>query len=239
MSTLFIADIHLGNENPDISQRFVKFLVRQAPSTEALYILGDLFEVWLGDDAVQQEHQDAIQVLRQLTDGGLPIYVMHGNRDFLIGKGFEAMTGCQLIHDPLLIDLDGKPTLLMHGDSLCIDDKEYQQLRRQLRSSEWQQQFLSASIEQRLEIARQYRDESRSRIQHKSQEIMDVNADAVIEAMRTHSVPQLIHGHTHRPAVHEFEIDGMPAQRIVLGDWYSHNSSLLCDERGCQLSNLQ
>lgn len=239
MSTLFIADIHLGNEHPDISQRFVEFLRQQAPGAEALYILGDLFEVWIGDDAVQQEHQDAIQALRQLTDGGLPVFVMHGNRDFLLGKGFETMTGCQLIKDPVVINLHGKPTLLMHGDSLCIDDQEYQQFRSQLRGSEWQQQFLGTNIEQRIAIARKYRDESRSRSQNKSEQIMDVNANAVIEAMRKHGVSQLIHGHTHRPAVHEFEIDGMPAQRIVLGDWYSQNSSLLCDERGCQLSNLE
>ncbi len=239
MSKLFIADIHLGNEHPDISQRFVEFLHQQAPGAESLYILGDLFEVWIGDDAVQLEHQDAIQALRQLTDSGLPVYVMHGNRDFLLGQGFEAMTGCQLIKDPVVIDLFGEPTLLMHGDSLCIDDQEYQQFRNQLRSPAWQQQFLSAPIDQRVAIARKYRDESRSRSQNKSDEIMDVNAAAVIETMRKHGVTQLIHGHTHRPAVHEIEVDGKAAQRIVLGDWYSQNSSLLCDADGCQLSNLK
>ncbi len=238
MSTLFIADIHLGNEHPEISQRFVEFLQQQAVAAETVYILGDLFEVWIGDDAVQPEHQAAIKALKQLTDVGTPVYVMHGNRDFLLGQQFEKITGCQLISDPLLIDLYGTPTLLMHGDSLCTDDGEYMQMRQQLRSPQWQQQFLGASIEQRLQVAQQYRDESRSRSQNKSQQIMDVNTNAVIGSMRQHGVTQLIHGHTHRPAVHDLKIDAQAAQRIVLGDWYSQNSSLHCDKTGCRLSNL-
>lgn len=238
MNTLFIADIHLGNEHPEISQRFVEFLQQQAVAAEALYILGDLFEVWIGDNAVQPEHQAAIDALKLLTDTGTPVYVMHGNRDFLLGQQFEEMSGCQLIGDPLLIDLHGTPTLLMHGDSLCTDDNEYIQMRSQLRSPAWQQQFLGASIEQRLQVARQYRDESRSRSKGKSLEIMDVNTNAVTEIIREYDVTQLIHGHTHRPAVHDLKVDGQSAQRIVLGDWYSQNSSLHCDETGCRLSNL-
>ncbi|HHJ79995.1 MAG TPA: UDP-2,3-diacylglucosamine diphosphatase [Candidatus Tenderia electrophaga] len=238
MGSLFIADIHLGNEHPEISQRFVEFLQQQAVAAEALYILGDLFEVWIGDDAVQPEHQAAIAALKQLTDAGTPVYVMHGNRDFLLGQQFEALSGCQLIKDPLLIDLYGTPTLLMHGDSLCTDDHDYMQMRQQLRSSAWQQPFLAASAEQRLQTAQQYRDKSRQHSQKKSDEIMDVNADAVIEIMAEHGVTQLIHGHTHRPAVHELRIDTQTAKRIVLGDWYSQNSSLYCDESGCRLSNL-
>lgn len=238
MSTLFIADIHLGIEHPEISQRFVEFLQQQTVAAEALYILGDLFEVWIGDDAIQPEHQAAIDALKQLSDSGTPVYVMHGNRDFLLGKRFEELTGCQLISDPLLIDLHGTPTLLMHGDSLCTDDSEYMQMRQQLRSPQWQQQFIAASIEQRLQVARQYRDESRSRSKSKPLEIMDVNAEAVIAAMHEHDVTQLIHGHTHRPAVHNLKFDDQTAQRIVLGDWYSQNSSLHCDENGCRLSNL-
>ena len=238
MTTLFIADIHLGNEHPEISQRFVEFLQQQAVAAEAVYILGDLFEVWIGDDAVQAEHQAAINALKQLTDSGTPVYVMHGNRDFLLAQEFEIMAGCQLISDPLLIDLYGTPTLLMHGDSLCTDDIEYMQMRQQLRGPQWQQQFLGDSIEQRVQTARQYRDESRSRSKEKSEAIMDVNANAVIEIMRQHGVMQLIHGHTHRPAIHELEVDGQAAKRIVLGDWYSQNSSLHCDKDGCRLSNL-
>jgi len=238
VSTLFIADIHLGNEHPEISQRFVDFLQQQAVAAEALYILGDLFEVWIGDDALQPEHQAAIDALKALTDTGIPVFVMHGNRDFLLGQKFEQMTGCALISDPLMIDLHGTPTLLMHGDSLCTDDTEYMQMRQQLRSPQWQQQFLGASIEQRVQIAHQYRDESRNRSKNKSLEIMDVNPDAVITAMHEHGVTQMIHGHTHRPAVHDIEAAGQTAKRIVLGDWYSQNSSLHCDETGCRLSNL-
>lgn len=238
MSTLFIADIHLGGEHPEISRRFVEFLERQAPGCEALYILGDLFEVWIGDDAVQAEHRAALQALRRLTDQGVPVRIMHGNRDFLLGHGFEALSGCQLIDDPQVIDLYGTRTLVMHGDSLCSDDVDYQQLRRQLRDPAWQRQFLAASEAQRLAIAKQYRDASRNRTREKTEAIMDVNPAAVVEAMRAYGVTQLIHGHTHRPALHELEIDGRPARRIVLGDWYSQDSSLRCDASGCRLSNF-
>lgn len=236
MATLFISDIHLGDEHPEISRRFVEFLSKEAPTAEALYILGDLFEVWIGDDAAQAEHRPAIEALRQLSDKDVPIYVMHGNRDFLLGKDFEAMTGCQLIDDPTVIDLYGTATLLMHGDSLCTDDAEYIQFRNQVRSVEWQDNFLATSVEQRVQIAREYRNESISRKQNKSAEIMDVNRNAVMDMMRAHDVTQLIHGHTHRPAVHSIEIDGKSSQRIVLGDWYSQNSSLRCDKSGCNLS---
>lgn len=237
MSTLFIADTHLGGEHPAISRRFVEFIDNEAPTAEALYILGDLFEVWIGDDAVQDEHRAALQALRRLSDTGVPTYLLHGNRDFLLGQGFEALTGCQLIQEPVVIDLYGTRTLLLHGDTLCSDDVDYQKMRSQLRNPAWQQQFLSASIEQRLAIANQYRSESRSRIREKPDAIMDVNRDTVIETMRAHGVTRLIHGHTHRPAVHDLEIDGQPAQRIVLGDWYSQNSSLKCDASGCYLNN--
>ncbi len=239
MTTLFIADIHLGNEHPEISQRFCDFLRNKARSAEALYILGDLFEVWIGDDGVQPEHEAAIAALRHLTHHGVPVYVMHGNRDFLLGKQFEALTGCTLIDDPIVINLYHTPTLLMHGDSLCTDDHEYLQFRSQMRNSEWQQQFLSQSVEQRAAIARHYREESRKRSQGKALEIMDVNAEAVIDIMERYGVARLIHGHTHRPAVHELMVDYHAAQRIVLGDWYEQQSVLRCDGSGCRLSNLE
>jgi len=238
MTTLFIADIHLGNEHPEISQRFCDFLHSEACRAEALYILGDLFEVWIGDDGVQPEHEAAITALRELTRSGVPIYVMRGNRDFLLGKQFEAMSGCALIDDPVVINFYGIPTLLMHGDTLCTDDNEYIQFRQQMRSSEWQQQFLSQSVEQRAAIARHYREESRRRSQGKPQEIMDVNDEAVIDIMERYGVARLIHGHTHRPAIHELAVDLHPAQRIVLGDWYTQQSVLRCDASGFRLSNL-
>lgn len=238
MTTLFIADIHLGNEHPEISQRFCDFLYDEASRATALYILGDLFEVWIGDDGNQPEHSAAITALQQLTQSGVPVYLMHGNRDFLLGSRFASETGCTLIDDPVVIDLYVKPTLLMHGDSLCTDDHEYLQFRTQMRNPAWQQQFLSQSVEQRLATARHYREESRRRNQGKTQEIMDVNASAVVEVMEEYGISQLIHGHTHRPALHKLTVDLHPAQRIVLGDWYQQQSVLSCDASGCQLSNL-
>ncbi|MFC1750874.1 UDP-2,3-diacylglucosamine diphosphatase [Pseudomonadota bacterium] len=235
MSTLFIADIHLGNEHPDISQRFSEFLLQATPGAEALYILGDLFEVWIGDDAVQAEQQATLNTLRQLTDNGLPVYVMHGNRDFLLGKQFEVTTGCQLIIDPIVIDLYGTPTLLMHGDTLCTDDISYQQFRHQVRDKAWQKAFLAHSVEERAAYANKVREESRRKGMENSASIMDVNEQAVMDMMKQHNVKRLIHGHTHRPDVHELQIDGEQARRIVLGDWYTQDSWLVCSDEGCDL----
>lgn len=237
MATLFISDLHIGGEQPLVADHFVAFLKKQAAGAEALYILGDLFEVWLGDDAIQAEHRPVLDALKGLSESGTPIYVMHGNRDFLLGDGFETATGCKLIDDPCVIDLYGQPTLLMHGDILCTDDVEYQQFRNMLHNDEWQQQFLGNSVEHRVEIARQYRSASSARNQQKSMAIMDVNQDAVLKAMQEHGVSRMIHGHTHRPAVHELEIDGQAAQRIVLGDWFEQSSQLICAADGCKLIN--
>ncbi len=236
MTILFISDIHLGSEHPEISERFTSFLATISPDeVTALYILGDLFEAWIGDDGAQPEHVAAIAALRALTAKGLPVSVMHGNRDFLLGAQFAAETGCQLLADPVVIDLGGRPTLLSHGDLLCTDDVDYQSFRQMVRAPQWQQQFLAATVEQRLAIARQYRGESQSRGKQKSMAIMDVNQTAVEQMMREHGVDRLIHGHTHRPAVHEFQLDGQAAERIVLGDWYQQDSVLICDADGCRL----
>lgn len=236
MSILFVADIHLGSEHPDISHRFHEFLHQVPPGVEALYILGDLFEVWIGDDAVQEEHQTALATLRELTNNGLPVYVMHGNRDFLLGKQFEEATGCQLINEPIILDLYGTPTLLMHGDTLCTDDTSYQEFRKKVRAPEWQNEFLSSSVEERRDYANKVREESRKKGKKTAASIMDANQQAVVDTMKQHNIRQLIHGHTHRPAIHELEIDGETAQRIVLGDWYTQNSWLMCDETGCDLT---
>jgi len=238
LTTLFVADLHIGNEQPLVADRFIEFIATEAVKAEALYILGDLFEVWLGDDAIQEEHRKILDALKELTHGGVPVHVMHGNRDFLLGPDFEKMTGCTLLHDPTVIDLYGQPTLLMHGDMLCTDDLEYQQFRSMVHNLEWQKQFLGSTLQQRIEVARQYRSVSSERNKQKSLTIMDVNQNAVIEAMREHGVTRLIHGHTHRPAIHELEIEGQPAQRIVLGDWFEQSSQLICDEKGCELINL-
>lgn len=238
MATLFISDLHLSPERPDISKQLHRFLAGEARDAEALYILGDLFEVWLGDDLVLPEYRDALQGLKALTDSGVPVYVMHGNRDFLMGEQFCRDTGCTLIDDPTVIDLYGTPTLLMHGDTLCTDDTAYQEFRRMVRDPDFQRGFLSKSSEERIETARQYRENSRNAMAEKSEEIMDVNPQAVIDAMKKAGVTHLIHGHTHRPAFHKLGINGQPAQRIVLGDWYAQGSMLRCAPGKCAMVTL-
>ena len=233
--TLFVSDLHLSADQPKITQMFLSFLRNEAPHSEALYILGDLFEYWLGDDAVTPDYQIVLSALRQLTEQGTPIYIMHGNRDFLMGHRFEAQTGCQLINDPTLIDLYGTPTLLMHGDTLCSDDKEYQQFRSMIRHPDWQQSFLNKSIDERIAIANHYRKKSRTHSSMKPEKIMDVNDGTVEKTMNQHHVLQLIHGHTHRPAIHESQTPQKKQRRIVLGDWFARGSLLRCSQNGCHL----
>jgi UDP-2,3-diacylglucosamine hydrolase len=235
-TTLFISDLHLSGERPRIVELFLRFLREEATDAEALYILGDLFEVWLGDDAVFPDIKPVMETLANLNRGGVPVYVMAGNRDFLMGAGFEAISGCTLLQDPTVIDLYGTPTLLMHGDTLCTDDVEYQRFRAQVRDPRWQAAILAKSVEERIAYAKQMRAQSQAAMQGKSEEIMDVNAQAVEQTLREHNVTRLIHGHTHRPAIHQLEIDGRPATRVVLGDWYDRSSVLRCDGEGCRLS---
>lgn len=235
MTTLFIADVHLGEEHPGISERFVSFIEHQARNAEALYILGDLFEVWVGDDVIIAEHQPALDALRRLAKDGVSVYVMHGNRDFLLGADFEKATGCHLLSDPFVIDLYGQKTLLMHGDVLCTEDHDYQTFRAQVRDTHWQRQFLNLTAEQRLATARHYRQQSHQRSQEKNMEIMDVTPAAVTTAMLLHGVQWLIHGHTHRPAIHELTVNNAKAERIVLGDWYQQNSWLECNPTSWRL----
>lgn len=225
---LFISDLHLDNERPEIVHLFLRFLQERATQAEALYILGDFFEAWIGDDAVPEDHP-VIAALRAFTATGVPLYVMRGNRDFLLGERFEEMTGARLLPDPTVITLGNEPVLLMHGDSLCIDDTEYQQFRAMVHNPQWQAMFLAKSIEERLQMARQARQESTSRnsqLMESQESIMDVNQGAVEQTMREHGVQRLIHGHTHRPNVHALTVDGQPATRIVLGDWYDQGSVL-------------
>lgn len=237
-TTLFISDLHLSDERPEITALFLNFLRTHAAGASALYILGDLFEVWLGDDAVLPGYQPVLEGIRTLSGTDIPVYVMHGNRDFLMGNLFAQQCGCRLISDPTIIELNGERTLLMHGDTLCTDDVEYQQFRTHVRNPETQRQFLALPIEQRITVAQQYRAESRERSRYKTEEIMDVNQQAVAAAMRHYGVRQLIHGHTHRPAIHTFTLDGQPASRIVLGDWYEQGSMLVCPPTGCSLVSV-
>ncbi len=238
MTTLFVSDLHLSDQRPAITEAFIAFLDGEARQAGALYILGDLFEAWLGDDMVLPEYTRAIEAMHRLADTGVPLYVMHGNRDFLLGTDFAAMSGVQLLPESAIIDLHGTPTLLLHGDTLCTDDVEYQKFRAMVRNPAWQAEVLAKSPEERLALARQFREMSMAEMQGKSETIMDVNADAVAAAFRAAGVRQMIHGHTHRPAIHDLEIDGEPARRIVLGDWYDQGSVLECDAESCRLRTL-
>jgi len=226
MPTFFISDLHLDDARPQITDLFVRFLGHEARGADALYILGDLFESWIGDDEDTLLAMRVADALRGLRDVGVPIYFMHGNRDFLLGASYAERSGMRLLADPTIIDLHGERTLLMHGDTLCTDDSEYQKFRTLVRNPTWQTQFLAKPLAERRAFAAQARGESRKRTAMKAAEIMDVNQNAVESAMRTHAVRRLIHGHTHRPATHRFDLDGQAAERIVLGDWYEQSSVL-------------
>lgn len=238
-TTLFISDLHLCGARPAITGLFLDFLRRRARKSDALYILGDLFEYWIGDEAVEQrEFRSIIRGLHELTACGTPVFVMHGNRDFLMGDGFEKATGSHLLKDPARIDLYGTPTLLMHGDSLCTDDTEYMTFRAKVRNPAWQQEFLGKSVAERDRIVRDFREISKNSTAAKKPEIMDVNQKAVESVMREQGVQRMIHGHTHRPKEHVFHLDGRPARRMVLGDWYEQGSVLNVDARGWLLEGL-
>ncbi|MEW6330352.1 MAG: UDP-2,3-diacylglucosamine diphosphatase [Pseudomonadota bacterium] len=238
-TTLFISDLHLCGARPAITALFLDFLRHRARGADALYVLGDLFEYWIGDEAAEQpEFRSMVQGLRELTAAGTPVFVMHGNRDFLMAQGFEKATGCRLLADPAKVDLYGTPTLLMHGDSLCTDDVEYMAFRAQVRDPAWQKQFLSMSVPERDRIVRDFREISKNSTASKKPEIMDVNQNAVEAIMREHGVQRLIHGHTHRPREHVFTLDGRPARRMVLGDWYEQGSVLRVDAQGWKLEGL-
>ena len=238
MTTLFVSDLHLTLQRPAIGEIFLDFLRGPARKAEALYILGDIFEIWLGDDAVVDEYRPYIEAMKSFSDTGIPLYVMRGNRDFLLSAKFEAMTGAQLLDHTVVINLYGTPTLLMHGDLLCTDDVDYQKFRTMILSSEWQDEFLSMTVAERVEYGRMLRDKSREAMQEKKEMIMDVNQDAVDATMREHRVTQLIHGHTHRPDIHRFSLDGKTVTRTVLPDWYERGGVLACDESGCRLEEL-
>ncbi len=232
---VFISDLHLAPDAPDISARFHAFIHGLRGRAETLYILGDLFEIWIGDDELDAPFQAGIAAtLRALADSGTRIRIMHGNRDFLLGPAFMAACGAEPLPDPSVIDLFGIPTLLMHGDSLCIDDQPYQDFRRQVRDPAWQRVFLAKPLEERRAIARQYRADSRDAQTGKAMGILDVNPDAVVQAMRDAGCGRMIHGHTHRPARHVLELDGVGRERWVLPDWYETGGGLSCDATGCR-----
>ncbi len=241
MTTLFISDLHLDGTRPDISAQFLGFLEREARRAQALYILGDLFEAWIGDDDPNPDNRRVIQGLRSVTDAGVKTFLIHGNRDFLIGKRFCRETGIELLADGTVIDLYGRRVLLMHGDLLCIDDHAYQRLRRIVRNPLVQFVMRRLSLRQRQRLAEHMRAGSKEHIASMDMaapQIMDVNQDEVRRTLARYGVDCIIHGHTHRPAVHELQIDGHAAVRIVLGDWYEQGSVLRWNERGFELASL-
>ena len=237
MSTLFISDLHLSGERENITELFINFLDQRASKADALYILGDLYEVWPGDDMIQPDYLSSITKMKQLADNGLPLFIMQGNRDFLMAEKFSEVSGATLIEDPTIIDLYGIPTLLMHGDTLCTDDVDYQKFREMVRNPNWKKEFFSLPNEERLAMTTKYRKASKEETSKKSMNIMDVNQQAVETTMQEHNVKQLIHGHTHRPAIHEFSVDNKKMKRIVLGDWFEQGSVLVCNKSGCQLES--
>ncbi len=238
MATLFISDLHLEAKHPEIGEQFLGFLSNEARDVEALYILGDLFDAWLGDDDPNPYYGEMKLALRKLTDSGVPVYFMHGNRDFAIGPAFASQTGIQILRDPTVIDLYGENVLLSHGDALCTDDVQYQRIRAMTHNPEWLSMMLAKSIEERIAFAVEARRESIARGESLNDEIMDVNQDAVVAILREHEVDTLLHGHTHRPAVHEVDLGDRTATRIVLGDWFDHGSIVRWDADGPRLEAM-
>lgn len=233
--SLFISDLHLCSAEPQISEAFRRFLRDVAPAAEALYILGDLFEYWAGDDDLEDPlHQEVANLLDGLAAQGVRIYLMHGNRDLLIGQRFVEACGGTLLPDPTVVELYGVRTLLSHGDALCTDDVAYQAFRTQVRDPRWQAGFLAQPLAQRRALIQQVRAKSNEEKQIKSAEIMDANVDAVAALLRDHGYPRLIHGHTHRPAHHRLHLDGHDCERWVLSDWSAQGHALRCDQDGCQ-----
>ena len=228
--TLFIADLHLCAEEPAITAGFLAFLRRDARQARALYILGDLFEAWIGDDDPDPLHAEIAAALRELKQRNIPCYFIHGNRDFLLGKRFAAASGMTLLPEEQVLEIHGKRILIMHGDTLCTDDEGYQRFRRKVHQPWLQKLFLLLPLSVRQRIALNMRAGSRQANSSKDVTIMDVNAAAVQKTMTRHQVHCLIHGHTHRPAVHQLNVANQPAERIVLGAWHSEGSMIRVDK---------
>lgn len=235
MTTLFISDLHLSADRPDITDCFLTFMKEDTKGIDALYVLGDLFEMWIGDDDDSPFHQQIKTAFRQLTDSGIPCYFIHGNRDFLVGKRFSDETGVQLLPEHTVIDLYGKPTLILHGDTLCTLDEAYQRYRKKVHNRFIQWLFFRLPLAWRQNIGEKLRSNSGMANQAKREDVMDVTPDEVVKIMAQFGVRAIIHGHTHRPAIHNLSVENQPAVRTVLGDWYDHGSVLVCNPDGNQL----
>ena len=239
LTTLFISDLHLCSVRPEISRNFFGFLQGEAQSARALYILGDLFEYWAGDDDIGDRfNNEVISALARLVRSGVPVYLMHGNRDFVVGDAFARASGATLLADPTLLNLHGQATLLMHGDTLCTLDREYQAFRHEARSEAWISKLLSRPLAERKAAIEALRRKSEQEKQSKPEAIMDVDPAEVEATLRRHGYPRLIHGHTHRPALHLHQVDGHACERWVLADWYRRGSYIACDESGCRALQL-
>ncbi|MFT3756398.1 MAG: UDP-2,3-diacylglucosamine diphosphatase [Pseudoxanthomonas sp.] len=245
MTTLFISDLHLDASRPAITELFGQFLREQAMRADALYILGDLFEAWVGDDDTSEVGAEVATHLREIADAGVPVFFIRGNRDFLVGTEYARRAGFRILPDPAVVMLYGKPTLLMHGDLLCSDDVAYQQFRAQTRDAAWQEQFLSQPLAARLAFAAKAREASMSRQQEmigndktQFETVTDVTPTTVKAMFARYGIDTLIHGHTHRPAVHELDVGGQACKRVVLGDWYEQGSVLRVDADGMRLDRL-
>ena len=229
MNRYFISDLHLDETRPHTTalfQSFAEDLKDNDPQTE-LYILGDLFESWIGDDYENELHDEVKTTLKSLTGSGIKVFFLYGNRDFLIGEEFLSETDVELLIDPFLLKSNGKSILLTHGDQMCIDDMEYQSFRTIVRNPDWQKDFLNFPISKRLKIAGETKDASKQSKQEKSMDIMDVNEEEVLRVFKQHEVNTMIHGHTHRPMKHELKIDGRLCSRYVLGDWNETSAMVL------------
>jgi UDP-2,3-diacylglucosamine hydrolase len=236
--TLLISDLHLDPSAPGIARQFVGFLRGEAREARALYILGDLFEAWLGDDDPAPAVREIVRELRALHDAGVPTYFLHGNRDFLVGRRFAQETGCTLLDDGTIVDLHGERVLLLHGDVLCTADTSYQRLRRILRNPLTLFLLRHLGLDARRQLGRKLRAGSQMHVGSTAPSIMDVTPDEVVNALRRAGVTTMVHGHTHRPAIHPLQVDGHPARRIVLGDWYTQGSVLEWRDDGVELRTL-
>jgi UDP-2,3-diacylglucosamine hydrolase len=238
MATLFISDLHIDASRRPIIRQFTEFLQTEARAADALYILGDLFDSWVGDDAPDAGQSAAIAAIKALTSSGVPCFVMHGNRDFLLGPQFCTDTGARLLPDPLIVTLYGEPVLVMHGDALCTDDRAYQRLRATVRDEDWQRHFLALSVAARRALAGAARTGSKAHMASMEDAITDVNAESVAAALRAAGTSILLHGHTHRPAVHSLSVDERECTRIVLGDWHAQGSLVRWDSSGPELLSM-
>ena len=236
MTVLFASDVHLSAVRPGAVDAFLRFLRGPCADADALYLLGDVFDAWLGDDDAREPHERVLDALAALAAGGVRTHFAFGNHDFLVGDGFEARTGCRRLEQPARVDVHGTPVVVLHGDQLCTRDEDYQQWRRTFTDPQAQQRFLSLPFAARVAQADALRLRSAERTRLKPDDIMDVTPDAVLDTLRRFDARHMVHGHTHRPAVHAPELDGAPAARLVLGDWYDAPGEVVrWDAHGPQL----